>query len=251
MGEYSLALQDFQAAAAASAPASEPHRAALYGEASTWFLCRPGQDEEKAAALFRQVIDLAPGDSLAAWSLLALARIKAQPVDGEAPDAPALDAAYQAVIDRFPAHPAGEEAFLYQQAARMEMADEATTRAVLAALETFLEAHPGSPWRSAANNLIVHACTVLGLPGRKLEAAIACWKTAEIDPNDPFLDLAYTYWRIATVAEFDAGDFATAREYFGKLIEEYPTDQKVFIAKQELKRMEALEARLKAGEDAP
>ena len=36
-----------------------------------------------------------------------------------------------------------------------------------------------------------------------------------------------------------------AREYYGKLIANYPTEQRVFLAKQELKRMDDLEAWVK------
>ena len=48
------------------------------------------------------------------------------------------------------------------------------------------------------------------------------------------------------MAEFGAGDFGVAREYYRKLIAEYPDEQRVFLAKQELKRMDELEARLRA-----
>lgn len=47
-------------------------------------------------------------------------------------------------------------------------------------------------------------------------------------------------------AEFDLGDFTLAREFYQKLIKEYPTDQRVFPAKLALKRMDETEAKIRA-----
>jgi tetratricopeptide (TPR) repeat protein len=246
LGEYSLALKDFQLAEASLPQGGAAHLAALYGEATTWYLRRPGEDLERARQLFRQVIELAPTNNLAAWSWLGLARITALPVNGEAPELEPQVAAYQDVIDRFSFHPAGEEAFLLQQAAKLAVPDEARTRAVLEALQEFIKTHPQSPWHSAAFRLVAHCGLMLGLNDLRLEATMQVWKTAEIDPANPIQDLSFTYWQLATLAEFGVGDFAMAREYYTKLIEEYPGEQKVFIAKQELKRMDELEARLRA-----
>jgi len=250
-GEFSLALRDFKGVGAVTAIDSPVHLAALYGEATTWYLRRPDEDPARSATLYRQVIQLAPTNSLAAWSWLALARIKAQPVEGNAPELEPLVLAYQEVIDRFPFHPAGEEALLLQQAARLEDPGTARAREVLEVLDAFLETHPESPWRSAAYGLVAHCCRMLGLEERRLEAAIQAWKMAEVDPTNPFQDLAVTYWQIATIAEFELGDFETAREYYRRLIDEYPAEQRVFVAIQELARMDELEARLRTEESTP
>jgi tetratricopeptide (TPR) repeat protein len=250
-GEFGVALKLFREAGAATTSNSPVHLAALYGEATTWYLRRPGEDFTKAEKLYHQIITLAPSDSQVAWSWLALARIKAQPIDGNTPELAPLVQAYQDVIDRFPFHPAGEEALLLQQAAKLEDPDMARTREVLEELETFLKTHAGSPWSSAAYGLIAHCGRMLGHENRRLEATIKAWKTMEIDPTNPLQDLAATYWQIATTAEFGVGDFETAREYYRKLIAEYPTEQRVFLAIQELKRMDELEARLRAEAASP
>ena len=252
LGEFNLALKDFEAAAQGAEPGSSNHLGALYAQATTWSLRRPDEDSARAERLYRAVIALAPTNDLAAWSWLALARMKASPVGGESPALPPQVAAYQEVIDRFPFHPAGEEAFLHQQAARLEQPDAARTREVLAALETFLRTHPQSPWRSAAHGLVGHCCAVLGVKDRRLEAAFEAWRTAEIDPSSPpsSRDLSGFYWQVATLAEFETGDFAMAREYYRKFIAEYPREQRVFVAKQELKRMDELEDRI-GREEAP
>ncbi len=251
LGEFSLALKDFESARAIAPTGSQAFVSALYGEATTWRLRRPGEDLDQAGQLYRQVIDSAPTNDLAAWSWLGLARITALPVDGEAPELQPQLAAYQEVIDRFPFHPAGEEAFLLQQAAKLATPDEVLTGQVLDALQDFIKAHPQSPLRSMAYDLVSHCCRLLGLEDQRLSATIQAWKTEEIDPDNPLQDSSWTYWQIATLAEFGVGDFAMAREYYGKLIKEYPSDQKVFLAKQEFKRMDELEARLRAEGLAP
>ena len=250
LGEFSLALKDFEAAAQGTEPGGSNHLAALYAQATTWNLRRPDEDRVRAERLYREVIALAPTNDLAAWSWLALARMKAAPVGGEIPPLQPQIEAYQEVIARFPFHPAGEEAFLHQQAARLEQPDEARSREVLAALETFLGTHPQSPWRSTAYGLVGHCCAVLGLKDRRLEAVFEAWRSAEIDPASPpsARDLSGFYWQVATLAEFETGDFAMAREYYRKFMAEYPREQRVFVAKQELKRMDELEERIRGQE---
>jgi len=250
LGEFILALKDFEAVAQGAESGCSNQLAALYAQATTWSLRRPDEDKVRAERLYREVIALAPTNDLAVWSWLALARMKAAPVGGEIPPLPPQVEAYQEVIDRFPSHPAGEEAFFHQQAARLEQPDEARTREVLAALETFLGTHPQSPWRSTAYGLVGHCCAVLGLKDRRLDAAFEAFRSAEIDPASPpsARDMSTFYWQVATLAEFEAGDFAMAREYYRKFIAEYPREQRVFVAKQELKRMDELEAQIRRQE---
>lgn len=243
--EFSLAVREFDAALAAAPPGSQVRLQALYGLATTWALRRPGEDKQRAECLYRQIVESAPTNDLAAWSLLAIARMKAlvDPTGDTVPTNAML--AYQEVQDRFPAHPAAEEAFLFQQSARLNRPDAAQARSVLAALERFLAAHPQSPNRSFVHRLVSHCCAILGMPEKRLDSEFQSWRSAENDPANPEEDLSWAYWRIATLAEFETGDFATAREYYRKLIAEYPAEQRVFLAKQELKRMDEVEARIR------
>lgn len=245
-GDFGPAMEAFEAALDGAGTNDTLRQQAWYGLATTWNLRRPDEDPDRATACYREAIAVAPASDLAAWSWLALARMRTRPVAGEDVEAKEQVRAYQDVIDRFPFHPAGEEAFLFQQAARITlMPGTNETHAVLDALGTFLTTHPATPWRSAAWRLVAHCCDVLRLKERRLAAALEEWKTKEVDPLNPNQDLALTYWRIATLAEFEVGDFAMAREYYSGLITNYPTEQRVFPAKQELKRMDDLETSLK------
>lgn len=244
-GEFGLAVAEFTEVLSSESTNSPLRVQALYGLATTWNLRRPGEKPEQAVQLYHEVITAAPTSDLAAWSWLSLARMKASRSPDKLPDLSEQLQAYQDVVDRFPLHPAGEEAFLYQQIMRVTESRAPPTRAVLEALENFLETHPQTHYRSAVYRLMAYCYEVLGLKDQLLEAVLQEQKAIEVDPINPDIDWSLTYWRIATIAEFEVGDFALAREYYRKFIKEYPSEFRVFPAKQELKRMDALEAAIR------
>ena len=245
LAEFSLAVKTFEHGAAVAGTNAVDQAQALYGLATTWALRRPGEDPDRAVELYRRAIAAAPTSDLAAWSLLALARLQhaAAAVKDEA-DSAAVRRAYQDVIDRFPMHPAGEEAFLFQQAITLAVPQPATARPVVAAVLDFLKTHPQSPYRLAAWKMVAHGYQILGDSANRLAAMLEILRAAEADVEAP-TDHAGDYWGIATLAEFECGNFAVAREYYRKLIAEYPTDQRIFIAKRELQHMDEVEARLR------
>lgn len=244
-GDFSLAQRAFEADLRQAAAESPARLQAQFGLATTWNLRRPGNNPALATTLYESIIAAAPRGDLAAWSWLALARMKAiQPPGKEAPRAEILQA-YEEVISRFPRHAAGREAFLLQQAVRLSDPQPEDPARVLAALEAFVRDDPESPYRSTAWRLIAHCAHWLERPDLRLQALENAWTTSEFDPANPVPDGSLTCWQLATVAQFDAGDFATARRYYHLLIETYPTEQGTFLARQQLRRMDALEAQLR------
>lgn len=235
--DFAQASDLFQAVADAAAPANPLHDQAIFGLANTSAFRRPDPDLPTAENLFRQLIEHHPGDNLGAWSALAIARMyHVRPV-GDPIDLPRVAALYQFVIDHFPNTPAAEEAFIYDQTISATSTDPTVARASLALLIHFLEAHPKSPYRSAAWQLIANAQHVLLQPDEELAAQIRALQTREQDPQNPTLDSAQAYWIIATTAEFDAGNLPIARQYYNLFIQQAPTDQKVFTARQALARL--------------
>ncbi|MCX7916081.1 MAG: hypothetical protein N3A53_07240, partial [Verrucomicrobiae bacterium] len=101
---------------------------------------------------YERVIAEAPDNEWAAWSALALARMKATMPPGKEPPVSEILAAYQRVIDRYPQHPAGEEAFLFMQATRLSQV-EVDAASVVKELEKFLRERPNSRYRSTAFGL--------------------------------------------------------------------------------------------------
>ncbi|MFH0881287.1 MAG: tetratricopeptide repeat protein, partial [Lentisphaerota bacterium] len=200
---------------------------------------------EKASTIYQQIIDTHPESDLAAWSLLGLSRLKHLVPVGQDPDYSAVMKAYDGVIARYPQHLAAKEAFIYKMAVLISTLQEKETRQALAELEKFVQ-NPSQEFVGPAYSLIAVGYTTLNQPEKRLEAEEHSLATTEVDPTNPFTEFTWQYWNVATIAEFELGDFATARKYYNKLIAEYPQDIRIYGAKQALKRMDNLEAQLRA-----
>ncbi len=246
LGEFEAAIGVFTLVREAISPDDERYTQALYGLATTWNLRRPRNNPDIAREYYLEVLERDPDSEAAAYSLLALARMKHLVPVGQDPDYDAVRRAYQRVIDQFPDHPAGHEAFIYLQSIYAAMLEPDAARRAVVALRDFMERWPDTGFTSAAWSLKSVCYDTLDEPADKLKAEIMAFKTEEVDPQNPFHDNAWRYWTIAVVAEFDAGDFETARTYYRRLIEEYPTDIRKYSATQALERMDAKEAELRA-----
>lgn len=244
LADYKKALRAFDDVIANPGVPAEQRWKALHGKASVWDLRQPvpSQDDELAKKIYQQIIDEAPQSDIAAWSLLALARmIHLVPV-GEDPDYPRVREAYQVVIDAHPDHLAGQEALIYQQSTLIMTLDPADTSNAIARLHQFLNEYPQTPFASAANDLLAQGYETLGNHEQQLEARLRELAALEIDPNSPAsADLSWRYWQLATTAEFLVGRFDIARTYYQKLIDEYPLDFRKFPSRQALARMDRVE----------
>ncbi len=243
LGEFTLAHRRFTEAF----ESEQSVAAALYALGINWQLRRPGEDLKRAAEMFERVVAEHAQSEEAAWSLLALARMAHTPPADQPLDVERVLAAYQRVIDHDPEHAAAMEALLLQQSLILEGATAEHGARVVARLEPMLaKVAAGGPFRGDLRALLAQAYRWVDQPERSLEQMIAGWKERELDPRNPEPDDSWTYWNIATLAMFEAGDFATARGFFRRLIEEYPTDQKVYLARQQLAKMDAIEAELRS-----
>ena len=117
----------------------------------------------------------------------------------------------------------------------------------LDSLNSFISAHPASRLISSAWALVSECDLTLGRSDDRLAAEIKALDTQILDPTNPFMDRAGAYWKIATIAEFEAGNFTVARKYYGSLIKEYPTDQRKYGARLALARMDAMTKKLRRG----
>ena len=244
LGEFDRAALRFEQAAAKTQPSDDIHLQALYGLASTWNLRRPGEDPKKASEIFAQIIQLAPQHDMAIWSELALARMKHLVPVGEEPDYNEVRKAYQSIMDRHPGHLAAKEAFIYKMATLISTLKTPETKQAIRELEKFVT-DPTTPFLGPAYSLLAVGYTTLDEPEKRLQAEIDSFNHTEIDPANPYNEFAWQYWNIATIAEYECGDFDTARTYYKKLIEGYPTDKRVFASKQALKRMDELESKIR------
>jgi tetratricopeptide (TPR) repeat protein len=246
LGDFNRATARFEAALQGAPPGRPAHLQALYGLATTWNLRRPGEDTGKAEAYYRDIVQQAPTQDLAAWSLLALARMRHLVPVGQEPDYPAVRKAYQEVVDQFPFHLAGEEAFVYQQSTcLLDENNKEEVRRAAEALDSFVREHRHSRFVSAAYSLLSTAHRYLGDSEQMLACAIRSLETAEIDPLNPRQTFVGRYWSLAAAAEFEVGDFETARHYYQRVLDERPLDPRVLGAKLALKRMDDLERTLR------
>lgn len=247
LSEFHDAELDFEAARAGADRGSSEWAMATYGLATTWNLRRPGEDPEKAAALYHEILADAPGSPMIPWTELALARQKHLVPVGQEPDYAAVNQAYQHILDTYPDHLAAKEAFLYLQSIQLAKLEPKSSRAAEQKLLDFIAR--GQPeFLSPAWSLLTVAYVTLKEQENRLQAELKSLDLTEVDPSDPYLEFGGRYWNIATIAEFEVGDFDLARKYYRMLIDQYPTDIHVHGCKQALKRMDALEAKLRAEE---
>ncbi len=246
LGEYDLAVTAFDEARASLPIDSNDFRFATYGLATTWNLRTPvgDQDKDLAKSLYEEVVASAPDSDLAAWSTLAMARMDHLVPVGEDPDYAVVRAGYEKVVAQYPDHIAGHEAFMYLQSIRVQTLNPDQVRDAADALEGFVLRYPESQFMSAVQALLSACYEVLKKPELQLAAEIRALDTIPVDASNPKVENSGRYWRIATIAEFEAGDFETARRFYRRLIDEYPQDIRIYASEQALKRMDALEAEL-------
>ena len=197
------------------------------------------------------MITQAPANPLAAWCALDIVRAKhLAPADQER-DYSKLAKEYGEVYKKYPDTPAGEEAFVYQVRLPLPTATADEARKKIAEIAAFLERHRNTPFRSPLYTLMSEAAHRSNEEEKRLDYMIKAIETREVDPRTPFFELSTAYWNIAYAAEFEAGNFAVAREYYQRLINEFPRESRVFASRKALARMDTVEAAVREGRSLP
>jgi tetratricopeptide (TPR) repeat protein len=249
LSEFNSAIRIFQSVQASQPAGSEFHLQALYGEASCWNHRRDGRDIAKAVTAYRAVLDEAPRSPLAAWCALDIVRTRHLAPADQPIDYGQLSRDYAEVYRGYPNTRAGEEAFLYENSLLLPAADQEQAREILESVTAFLTRHPKTPFLSQFYSIIAECYRRLDEHDRRIEYMIKALETREVDPSNPIEDRSSAYWDIGYAAEFEAGNFAVAREYYKHLIDEYPQDVRVFGVRKALERMDAIEAALREGKN--
>lgn len=246
LSEFDRAITFFEQASAAADPVLRGQ--ALYGLATTLNLRtpEPQQDKKRAAELYANTIADQPSSELAVWCRLALARMNHLVPVGQEPNIGVVRKSYQEIIDAHPGHLAAKEAFIYKMATFIASLKEPETRYALACLSRFVSQPGQKEFLQPAWSLMAVGYTTLKMPEQRMVAEIRSLQCTEIDPSNPFNEFGWAFWNIATIAEFEVGDFTVARAYYQRLLRDYPHDIKVFATRQALKRMDELEAKLRA-----
>lgn len=245
MGEYNQALKIFDKVLKGVPEKSEYQVQALYGLGYTQWLKLPTADKPAAEAIFKDIITRFPNSDYSIWSKLALARMKHIVPSGTIPDYPDLRKDYQEIYDKFPNHIAGQEAFIYLIETYLAVFTKEDAEIAKTKLGEFFKKHPDSSFIGTAWGLNARACENLGQKQEQLDSMIKAFEKKEVDPTNPKMESSTDYWSIAVVAEFEVGDFDTARKYYKLLMSEYPRDRRNFGAITAIARMNALEEKLR------
>jgi tetratricopeptide (TPR) repeat protein len=251
LSEFSEALQIFGSVEASQPRGSEAYLQSLFGEASCWNHRRDGRDTAKAISYYQKVIAQAPANPLAAWCALDIVRAKHLASADQERDYSKLADEYGDVYKKYPDSLAGQEAFVYQIRLTLPTASADKAREKLREIEAFLDRHRNTPFRSQLYTLMAEGCHRLNEEEKRLDFMIKAIETREVDPRTPFFELSTAYWNIAYAAEFEAGNFELAREYYHRLINEFPRESRVFASRKALARMDAVEAAVREGRSLP
>ena len=251
LSEFGEALDIFESVEASQPRGSEAYLQSLFGMASCWNHRRDGRDTAKAISLYQEVIAQAPTNPLAAWCALDIVRAKHLAGADQERDYPKLAQEYGEVYKKYPDTLAGEEAFVYQIRLTLPTATADEARRKLGETEAFLDRHPKTPFRSSLYTLMAEGSHRLNEEEKRLDYMIKAIETREVDPRTPFFELSTAYWNIAYAAEFEAGNFALAREYYQRLINEFPRESRVFASRKALARMDTVEAAVREGRSLP
>jgi len=206
-------------------------------------------EPEKAKLLFQQIVKEAPKSDEAAWSQLASIRIQ-QRLEGTdtAASRQRLAQGYREIIGSWPDTPTADEAFVHLQALLLISPSDDEARHVASDISTYL-GQGKTRFAPALCNLRGIAYSSCHDSRQALDNSIASLDRQEHDPINPAPADSARLYGIGAQAQFDVGDFATARKFYGRLLKEYPTDQRVFTVKLLLKNMDKVEADLAKSPD--
>lgn len=248
-GQFDKAIQWFESAAQKASPNSEAQAKALYALGTAYHFRRPTALPDKARERYEKVLAMAPESEMAAWALFSIARIEAaqkaevQIISKE--NREKIAANYQKVIDKYPNSLAGQEAVVTQQALKLASLEPAEIESAIARIKKFLQAYPNSPYRSAAWTVLSNAYDLQRKYEDQLNALIQVLETLEDDPTNPIMVKPATFWGIATVAEYKAGDLETAKKYHLMLQQKFPRDTLVYSSQKAVERINRKQAELK------
>jgi tetratricopeptide (TPR) repeat protein len=250
LGEFKAAVEAFESLRSSGQPGSEAEIEGLYGEASCWNFRRDRRDTARAIQLYDRLLSLAPEHPLAAWA--ALDRVRAEYLGAVDFDRnPDIAHAFGEVAKTYEGTPAGEEAFFLSMNQQVPGMDSVKAAQLHKEIGAYLRRHPKSLFLSQLYQLRAACYAVLGQQSERLANMVLALESREYDQMSSRADSPLAYWQIAYIAEFQAGDFRLAREYYQRLIREYPKDIRIFGARRALERMDAVEAAVRAGQPIP
>lgn len=236
-GEFTDAIQRFESVRAKEDPNSRNYLIATYGLATTWSLRRPGEDPILAKALYEEVLNNKNAGDLAMWVTLDLGEQAATVTVNEEAGKKEAMRLFSKVITAAPDTPAGAEALVQREVVRVASGKPEAAAEAVKNLEGYLAENPGTPYITAIQFLNAQAYRMLNQPDKELAALISALDHWDRDPRSPRDDRSRFYWQVAILSEFRAGRPDIARQYYERLIKEFPRDNRIFYARKALDRL--------------
>ncbi|MBI4976086.1 MAG: tetratricopeptide repeat protein [Spirochaetes bacterium] len=213
-------------------------------------------DRSKAVQFYERAVAVGGTNDMAAWAMLARARLYEVVPMGQKPDYEAARKEYRAVMARFPNHPAAEEAFLYLSTTYLITYNIDDARKALVEIETYIKNRPTTLYKerlydilaNAYNNITMNLNAKMTIAERMeirkkgFDIGRERLKLLEADTKNPVAnDIAAMLWTLGTSAELNLGDLPLAKNYLNDLVKRYPYDFRAPLAAIELKRIERIE----------
>jgi tetratricopeptide (TPR) repeat protein len=247
IGNYAEAEQRFRSASNAMQGPSRVN--ALYGLLLVDTLGHAGERPDEANALRDAIVkeDQSADRTYAAWASLAVVRDRALRTGTDDASQKALADAYQDIAQRYPTTPAASEARLYAWAVRMQTSDPAALQHAIDELRQQLPHRQNDPYVSSLYSLLANGLERLHDYDGALQMRETAFKLRPADLTNPQLVNVVELYQLGLAAEFDTGDFEKARHYFRLFLQRAANDQRAFLVRLELQRMDDIEAKLKRG----
>jgi tetratricopeptide (TPR) repeat protein len=191
-------------------------------------------EKQRAAELYEEILAVEGEPREKPLALLYRARL-ADEIDyhRDEPDLEQAEALYRRLMESYPKHPLAQEAALHVAQLRIYKTEKADARAAATEFRTWVEAHPGNPLESIQWLALAGAHnSVFNDPAAALEAC----KQAEAAGLPRMMRRDQFLWTTATFAE-RAGDRATARRYFARIIEEEPRSSYGYEAQLRIRKL--------------
>ena len=252
ISDFDRAEIAFSQAESSSAPNSRDALLARYGLANAYQHRRPAARSADALKLYGEISQEDKGGEIGAWSALAIARINhvalyavgrevppGSPTGTSAlPASAELDVVrkqYQNVIDMFPGTLAADEAAICTGNLLIEQIEPTHVAAGIKFLREWIALNAKSSYLNNAYRAIAVGCDLL----KDYKGQLAALLKASECRVDTDADRSSEFYRIAYVADALAGEPDIARRFYQRLVDNYPTNMRVFLCKRALKRLSA------------
>jgi hypothetical protein len=250
-GDYERAGRFFNGSLAMATNGAQRVRA-LYSLGDWWNHKTPGRDEKRAGEFYAKVVAEDASGLWAPWAALAIARFKQTGAKAEELDSPplaVLEEVYGKVMLDYPGHAVADEAFLFLQSARLISPEDGPVDRAMEELEEWVESRRDSLYAEYGHKLLANGYLLQKKPVKHINAQKTGMEIAlthkQYEDLQQYVDMPWTFLKIAISAMYDTGDFDLARSFLRQFLAGTPVEMRAFAAEQMLDMMDEYEAKVR------